>query len=521
MDTREKGNGTLAQENDTLYSLGGLRSGLVAVAVVSIVSFVTTAALLAYLLSKLLIDAARTRLRRRQQLRQRPGETRSEISLDLSLSMPVQRQLEVSQDNPVSRSHSTRSYNHHQQPQVANPAPVREPYQPVRNPFPFLIISILAAECHTALGMSLNLVWLLRDGIYVGTAACTFQGWLNSMGILYSSMAFICMATSNYLAIVWGFRARNTVISVVNFVAWLLTLGLVFGGMISGKNGKVFGGWYVRANAWCWVNPKYSKERLWSCWSWVMFSIPYTCLLYSLIFWKIWRQKRRCRRQQTPGHVTFAGAANLPSGYHPAFFIYPFVYNVCTIPLAIIRLKQSIRENRRVSGDDSPVQELGNAYYCLAAFMVSSNGLWNTVLWLTTMFVSTPEDIRHAGLGAFAVMRTPEWRKFGNMVWISGPMSKGVGGRSGRGGGIGGGGGDGYNNESQWWWWRMGGQTRLRTSSCTTQGPSQEFLHVEDNGIQMDVVTTITVEEAVDLHKNTEHERSPKHEKPDDTDSST
>lgn len=240
----------------------------------------------------------------------------------------------------------------------------------------------------------------------------------------------------------------------------------------------------------------------------MLFSLPYTCLLYTLIFWKIWRQKRSCLRQHR-GPVTFAGAANLPSGYHPAFFVYPFVYVVCTIPLAAIRLSQSMR----LSIHGKTERELSPAVYCVAAFMVSSNGLWNTVLWLTTMFVSTPEDIRHAGLETFAVIRTPEWRKFGNMVWISGPMSKGVAGWSGRGGGGGG--------ESQWWWWRMGGQTRLRSSSCTTQGPSQEFLHVDDNGIQMDVVTTITVEEAVDLDKDAEKEKHPKHEKQDDTGSSS
>ncbi|KAK7953584.1 hypothetical protein PG996_014476 [Apiospora saccharicola] len=70
----------------------------------------------------------------------------------------------------------------------------------------------------------------------------------------------------------------------------------------------------------------------------------------------------------------------------------------------------------------------------------------------------------------------------------------------------------------------MGGQTRLRSSTCTTQGPSQEFLHhVEDNGhgIQMNVVTTITVEETVDREKDADHERLPRHEKQDDTDSSS
>lgn len=257
MEIVEKGNGTLALENDTLPELRDYRNGLVAVAVVSIVSFVTTAALFSYLMLKLLIEAIRNRRRRRRrQMRQRPGETRSEISLDLSLSIPGQRHLEVSQDHAVSRSHSTRSYsNNNHQLQVANPAPAREPSRPIRNPFPFLIIGILAAECHTALGMSLNLVWLVRGGIYVGTTACNLQGWFNSMGILYSSISYMYMATSNYLAIVWGYRARNKVIAITNFVAWIVTLALVFGAMISAKNGKGYGGWYVRANAWVRVNP--------------------------------------------------------------------------------------------------------------------------------------------------------------------------------------------------------------------------------------------------------------------------
>ncbi|KAK8058924.1 hypothetical protein PG994_009372 [Apiospora phragmitis] len=511
MDTREKGNGTLFWQNDTLPHLDDpLRKGLIAVAVVSIISFVSTAALFTYLLCKLLIDSGRCR-RPRRQLHQRPEETRSEISLDLSLSIPVQRQLECGQDNPMSRNPSTRSCNnhhHHHQAQGVNPATsAREPNQSIRNPFPFLIISILAAECHTALGFSLNLVWLLYGGIFVGTPACSMQGWLNSMGILYSSISYMCMATSNYLAIVWGFRARNKTICVTNLVAWLLAMGLVAGGIISEKQGKEFGGWYVRANAWCWVNPKYTEERLWSCWAWVLFSIPYTCFLYALIFWKIYRQKP-CNK--APGRVAFAGAANLPSGYHPAFFVYPFVYIVCTIPLAIIRLKQSMDDGG--DGSASNQKDMNAAYYCAAAFMVSSNGLWNTILWLTTMFVSTPEDIRHAGLGTFAFMRTPEWRRFGNMVWISGPMSKGPVARVGRGSG---------EEIPSWWWWRLGGETRLRDSACT-RGRSQEFLHLEDNGIQMDVVTTITVEEAADREKEVDRGRvlPHKHEKHDDTDSS-
>ncbi|KAK7966959.1 uncharacterized protein PG986_001236 [Apiospora aurea] len=531
MDTIERGNGTLYWENDTLHPLGGLQQGLIAVAVVSIVSFVTTAAFFFYLLFKLIIDSGCCRRRRRQRQRRRqqhqsPGETRSEISLDLSLSTPAQRQLDGGghDGNPVSRSHSTRSGNNHDnsinnQTQDADRAPSAR--EPIRNPFPFLIIGILGAECYTTLGFSLNLVWVLRDGIFVKTPTCALQGWLNSMGILYSSIAYMSMATSNYLAIVWGFRARNKTIIITNLVGWLLTIGLVTGGIVSRNNGEEFGGWYVRANAWCWINPKYTQERIWSCWAWVLFSIPYTCFLYALIFWEIWRQKP-CRRHQAPaGQVALTrGAANLPSGYHPAFFVYPFVYIACTIPLAIIRLKQSMNDGKRDSGQD---EAMDPAYYYVAALMVSSNGFWNTILWLTTMFVSTPEDIRHAGLETFAFIRTPEWRKFGNMVWISGPMSKRAITMAGRGRGMGGHRHGSDNNDGSWWWWRMGGETRLRNSGSTPQGPSREHLHLEDNGIQMDVVTTITVEEAVDRDRDKDvsvnGRLSHKHDKHDDMDS--
>lgn len=264
----------------------------------------------------------------------------------------------------------------------------------------------------------------------------------------------------------------------------------------------------------CWVNPKYPRERLWSCWAWVLFSIPYTCLLYTLIFWKIYRQKSR---RPNPGSGSLAGdnVGNLPSGYHPAFFVYPFVYVVCTIPLAVVRLSQSLRG----SGSGKSHATDSDAYYCFAAVMMASNGLWNTILWLTTIFISTPEDMQHAGLGTFAFMRTPEWRKFGNMVWISGPMSKGVH-HLGKGHGRHQGNNNNSSNEGTWWWWRMGGETRLRDSG-STQAPSQEFLRLDDNGIQMNVVTTITVEETLDREEDVKQNgRLPIQEKHEHADSS-
>ncbi|KAK8034798.1 hypothetical protein PG993_009793 [Apiospora rasikravindrae] len=524
MDTRERGNGTLFWQNNTLKPLGDLRQGMLAVAVVSIISFVTTAALLFYLLFKLLTDSDCCR---RRQRRQRPAETQSEISLDLSLSTPAQRHLEgAGQDNnPVSRSQSTRSGSNNDyitnQAQDAHRASSAK--EPIRNPFPFLIISILGAECYTTLGFSLNLVWVLRDGIFVGTPACSLQGWLNSMGILYSSIAYMSMATSNYLAIVWGFRARNRTIIITNLGGWLLTMGLVAGGIIAGKNGEEFGGWYVRANAWVLLD----KPQIHS-------GAPLVLLGVGTVLDPLYLLPLRADilenmapealpptspRQSCRLH----GWRHEPSlGLPPGLLRIPVRVHRLHDPLAIIRLKQSMNENEGERDNNSEKGTMNPAYYYVAALMVSSNGLWNTILWLTTMFVSTPEDIRHAGLGTFAFMRTPEWRKFGNMVWISGPMSKKAVAKAGRGRGIGDRRHGSDNNDGSWWWWRMGGETRLRNSGSATQGPSQEFLHLEESGIQMDVVTTITVEEAAadrDKDVGAQGRLSHKHDQHDDTDS--
>ncbi|KAK8100563.1 hypothetical protein PG999_010937 [Apiospora kogelbergensis] len=480
MTTREKGNGTLFWQNDTLDPLeDSLRKGLIAVTVVSMVSFFSAASLFAYLSYKAIADIRRGR-RRQRHMCGRPGEAiRSEVSLDLSFSMPVQRHTESGPDARVARSESTRSTNtiandHGRQHaedtnQTRTTTATGGGCQSYRNPFPFLIMSILGAECTTTLGFSLNLSWVLRNGIVVGTSTCTAQGFFNSLGILVSSFSFMFMATCNYLAIVWGFRPQNKNIFLCNLWAWIFCTAL------------------------CWVNPKYPRERLWSCWAWVLFSIPYTCLLYTLIFWKIYRQKSR---RPNPGSGSLAGdnVGNLPSGYHPAFFVYPFVYVVCTIPLAVVRLSQSLRG----SGSGKSHATDSDAYYCFAAVMMASNGLWNTILWLTTIFISTPEDMQHAGLGTFAFMRTPEWRKFGNMVWISGPMSKGVH-HLGKGHGR----HQGNNNNS------------------SNEAPSQEFLRLDDNGIQMNVVTTITVEETLDREEDVKQNgRLPIQEKHEHADSS-
>ncbi|KAI1876060.1 uncharacterized protein JN550_001556 [Neoarthrinium moseri] len=441
--------GTLEPSSDTLDHLPGAhRRALTAVGTTAMISFISTTTLFCFLTYKLLMG----RFERWQESKKEPG------SHDLTFGFPDRHY-----PPPGSSSHPPSV--------VSKPPAMQSPRteQP-RNPFPIFIYNLLLAEMQTAMGYTLNIHWVVRDGIYVGTSTCWTQGWLNNIGILAGSIFFVSISINTYLAVVRGWRPPQWFTHSWIVFCWLLALVLSSAGIIQTDNGKAEGGWFVRANTWCWVNSRYFAARLWGEWAWVLASIPVTIILYCLVFWSLYHEKRSSRHLPR-GHDSSA-QGNQPSGHHPAFLIYPFIYIACTSPLAIARLVT-------ISGGNPSV-----TYYCIAGLILASNGLWNTILWSTTMLISTPEDMRDTGLDKFAFMRTPFSRRYGNMIWIEGPASRRDKPAS---------------SHSGWWWWSIGGESRWKTGALP-RGPSQESLRrdVPGNCIQMDVITTVVVEENVD-----------------------
>ncbi|KAF9878693.1 integral membrane protein [Colletotrichum karsti] len=174
-----------------------------------------------------------------------------------------------------------------------------------------------------------------------------------------------------------------------------------------------------------------------------------------------------------------------PSGYHPAFLAYPFVYIACSVPLVVGRITA-------LQGID-----LGIPYFAFAGSVLALNGLFNSILWTTTILFSAPQDAHNAGLDRFAFMRTPI-REFGNTVIISGPASRRVpiweitpGSR-----------------RKQWWWWQHGGQRGWGRSYASmhdmpiarsVEVPAHESQNLaEGPHIQMDVVTAVRSEQVED-----------------------
>lgn len=142
--------------------------------------------------------------------------------------------------------------------------------------------------------------------------------------------------------------------------------------------------------------------------------------------------------------------------HHPAFLIYPLIYVVCTLPLALGRVGS-------LAGAPIPLW-----YFCMAGALIASNGWLDCLLWGTTrhtiVFGPLEASADALGLETFHFMRTPPDREFGNMVWVQGQASEEDehGGDAKRKDGSTGGG------RLQWWGWGSGSDDKNNKMSVAS-----------------------------------------------------
>nr|CDP30920.1 Putative protein of unknown function [Podospora anserina S mat+] len=247
------------------------------------------------------------------------------------------------------------------------------------NQFLVLVYNLLLADIHQASAFLLNAVWLGRDGIIVHTPACWAQGWLVSTGDLSSSCFITAIAVHTYLAVVRNYTPPQRAVYATVIGLWVFNYLVAGLGVIITRNGADGGGLYVRAAA--------------------------------------WQQK--------------------------AFLLYPLIYIICTLPLALGRIAT-------MAGAHVPI-----SYFCTAGALIASNGWLDVLLWGVTrhrlIFTEGGIDSEESGIGSFGVpelgmggwrgsgiIRTPVGRRFGNLVWVHAAAGKGEEGEGG--GGRGGGG---------------------------------------------------------------------------------
>lgn len=251
------------------------------------------------------------------------------------------------------------------------------------------------------------------------------------------------------------------------------------------------------------MNNKYSQLRLLTHYLFIFIAIAITSGLYLAIFINLRRQSHgAAARSSLTSDAATAAADQLQLSHNPAFLIYPVIYVICTLPLALGRIAS-------MAGADVPL-----GYMAFAGAMIASNGSFDCLLFGTTrnviVFASKHEvDRVDTGITTFNFMQTPRTRRYGNMVWVQG----GSGGRGrASGGGLGGSGGSrrrssaamhrrGEDKIAGGWWsfQRLGGgrgdvsDRVLGHRRTDSRSVSQESLRGPGT-IQMDTVTSVVVE---------------------------
>lgn len=268
----------------------------------------------------------------------------------------------------------------------------------------------------------------------------------------------------------------------------------------------------------CWVNSHFRAQRFWLGYFWIFLSVGLTILIYAAIFAAMLRRNKLSWRhmpdieeenmdrdlQSLPGPPRGKKAPPRPSGHHPVFLVYPFIYLLVTGPLAT---------GRMLTMAGWPVSM---TYYLFAGALSASHGFLNVALWSTCILFMGKKEQESLGLDRF--MRTPRERTYGNMVWIQGGNGPAVGdGRGGVPGDISGG-----VVRRELWVQRLfsgsggsGGQTIWRNQTTARVRPwgagagvdngSQQSLNRQTTGpsergggngeiSEMQILTTVTIE---------------------------
>lgn len=287
----------------------GHRNGLIAIAVCGLLSFVTTTTLFLFLTYKLIIWCMRP---------VQEGDAHQTPANDLSLGL------------------AQRNFAKKAIPEQGISRQRRKKGSP--NQFLILVYNLFFADMHQSTAFLLNIPWIQRNEITVGDPTCWTQGWFVSIGDL-SASCFVCaIAVHTYVTVVKGCNPPQRPFYIAITCLWIFIYAIATIGVVATNNGKGAGGFYVRAAAWCWINVRFEKLRLWLHYFWIFLSLFVTSVLYVLIFVFLQQKKNSLQplSHSRPSASTRPRKTSKPpdpSGYHPAFLIYPVIYMLFARPV--------------------------------------------------------------------------------------------------------------------------------------------------------------------------------------------
>jgi hypothetical protein len=228
-----------------------------------------------------------------------------------------------------------------------------------RNQFLILIFNLLLADFQQSIAFMLNVEWLRRDSIAVGTSTCWAQGWFVSTGDLSSGLFTLAIALHSYADIVHDFRLSHRLFMSVIASLWIFNYLLAIAS-VALHPADVF----VRAGAWCWINNRYPTERLWLHYAWILVAEFGTLVIYALTFTIIRKRVASSFYDVETKHRAESAAKLVVA--------YPVIYVICTLPLVIARLMSMAH------------REVTYLQLCVAGAMITSNGWLDVLLYSVT-----------------------------------------------------------------------------------------------------------------------------------------
>jgi hypothetical protein len=272
-----------------------------------------------------------------------------------------------------------------------------------RNQFLILIFNLILADFQQSIAFMLNVEWLHKDAIQVGTTTCWAQGWFVSTGDLSSGLFTLAIALHSYADIVHDFRLSHRMFMSVIASLWVFNYLLAIASVALHPADV-----YVRAGAWCWINNKYPTERLWLHYAWVIVAEFGTLVIYAATFIVIRKRVASSfydcetkRRAESAARLVVA---------------YPIIYVICTLPLVVARL-MSMTDRKGTY-----------AQLCIAGAMITSNGWLDVLLYsVTRSSLLFGSDAEAGQVRAFDTFRVRPDDGFGTVTTIE--ATSGIGGK--------------------------------------------------------------------------------------------
>lgn len=265
--------------------------------------------------------------------------------------------------------------------------------------FFILIYNLVIADLQQAIAFALTTVYVVYDKIEVDSSTCGANGWFVSVGDMASGVFILSIALHTFLAV-----ARGRILSDRLFYVWL-ACAWSFVYLLAALTVTLHPDVYARAGAWCWIDQKYDKARLWLHYFWIFACMLGTVITYALVYASI-----NTRLATSNDQDTDLAAMKRVAKY---MIIYPGIYVVCTLPLAGGRMAA-------MTGIHIPYW-----YYCLAGAAITSCGWLDVTLYILTrralLFSKTPPSRSTIGLHTFGWYHGNEF--YGTTTTIEGPLT--------------------------------------------------------------------------------------------------